>query len=85
MTLDQIREALHRQPFQPFVIRLTDGTQRLVPHPDFIAVARRRAVVLDARTGAMSIIDPPHIVSIEYADQSGRFPDTGAPGDGNER
>jgi hypothetical protein len=37
-TTDQVRRAMHRQPFVPFTLRLADGTSYLIKHPDFIAV-----------------------------------------------
>jgi hypothetical protein len=36
--VEQIRQAMHRQPFSPFVLRLVDGSACMVQHPDFIAV-----------------------------------------------
>lgn len=36
--LSQLRDALHRQPFRPFLLRLADGTTYAVDHPDLIAV-----------------------------------------------
>jgi hypothetical protein len=66
MHIDEIRGALHRQPFRPFVMQLVDGTVRHVPHPDFVALGRRRVVAIDASTDATSFIEPLHVVSIEY-------------------
>ena len=40
MDIAGIREALHRQPFEPFVIQLADGRALAVRHPDFVAVHR---------------------------------------------
>jgi hypothetical protein len=37
-TLTQLREVLHRQPFQPFSLRLADGRSYTVRHHDFIAI-----------------------------------------------
>ena len=36
--VDQIRQAMHRQPFRPFVLKLVDGSMCTVQHPDFIAI-----------------------------------------------
>ena len=71
MELEAIREAVHRQPFQPFALRLADGRQLLVPHPDFIAVppVGRRVAVFD-HAGALSILEPLLIVSIDFAQTS---------------
>jgi hypothetical protein len=37
-SVDQIRQAMHRQPFSPFALHLVDGSVCMVQHPDFIAV-----------------------------------------------
>jgi hypothetical protein len=39
MTIRQVQEAMHRQPFRPFAVRLADGRSFDVKHPDFIAYA----------------------------------------------
>ena len=67
MQVDEIREALHKQPFEPFSFLLADGSERHVPHPDFVAVSRRRVAVIDSETDGLSILDPMLILSIEYA------------------
>jgi hypothetical protein len=38
-TTNQIRSAMHAQPFRSFVVHLADGTSFSVRHPDFISVA----------------------------------------------
>lgn len=65
MDLNGIREALHRQPFEPFVIRLADGRALSVPHPDFVAVGNRRMVVV-AEDDSWSVVEPLLIVSLDY-------------------
>jgi len=44
-TMDQVRRAMHRQPFRPFLIKLVDGTSYLVRHPDFVALTHRRELI----------------------------------------
>ena len=46
MDIAGVREALHRQPFEPFAIRLADGRSLPVPHADFVALGARRIVVV---------------------------------------
>jgi hypothetical protein len=65
MDIDGIRQALHRHPFEPFTIRLADGRALPVPHPDFIAVAPRRIVVL-AEDSSWSVIEPLLVVSLDH-------------------
>ena len=37
-SVEQIRRAVHAQPFRPFALRMVDGSSFVVQHPDFIAV-----------------------------------------------
>ena len=68
MQIDAIREALRKQPFRPFTLRLADGEELTVPHPDFVAILGRTAVVASPRLDdSYSIIEPLLIVAIEYA------------------
>jgi hypothetical protein len=36
--IDRVREAMRRQPFRPFVLRLVDGTAYTVNHPDWVSI-----------------------------------------------
>jgi urease accessory protein UreE len=67
MHVDLIREALHKQPFQEFTFRLTDGRALFVRHPDFVAVSNRQVIVVNAQDESVSWIEPLLIISIEYA------------------
>ena len=70
MDIAGVREALHRQPFEPFEIRLADGRSLAVPHPDFVALGTRRIVVVteDDRT---LIMEPLLIVSLDTIPPAG--------------
>ena len=65
MDLQGIREALHRQPFEPFTIRLADGRKLPVRHSDFVAVGPRRAIVIGP-DDSWSVVEPLLIVSLDY-------------------
>lgn len=39
MTAEEIRDALKRQPYEPFDVRLADGRTFTIPHPDYIAIS----------------------------------------------
>jgi hypothetical protein len=64
MDLEPVREALHRRPFEPFVMQLADGRSLSVRHRDFVAVGKRRIVVLDEHDSS-SFIEPLLIESID--------------------
>jgi hypothetical protein len=79
MQIDAIREALHKQPFQPFTLRLAGGRALWVPHRDFVAILGRTAVVASPQLDdSYSIVEPLLIVSIEYdTPQPASGPNTG--------
>ncbi|OHB77943.1 MAG: hypothetical protein A2Z25_12135 [Planctomycetes bacterium RBG_16_55_9] len=68
MDLQGVREALHRQPFEPFDIRLADGRSVPVRHPDFVAVGKRRIIVVEPDDSWLAI-EPLLIVSLDYNDK----------------
>jgi hypothetical protein len=63
MNINRVREKV-RNGFKPFALRLSDGRRVHVPYPDAIAFGPGVVVVV-AKTGAVSILDPLHIVSLE--------------------
>ncbi|MBY0525843.1 MAG: hypothetical protein K2R98_20790 [Gemmataceae bacterium] len=67
MDLNALKDALRRQPFRPFVMRLADGRQLHVPHPDFVATSARQVVVINPQDESLSILEPLLIVSLEIA------------------
>ncbi|MEJ2704282.1 MAG: hypothetical protein P8Z79_17740 [Sedimentisphaerales bacterium] len=69
MDLQGIREALRRQPFEPFSIRLADGRSLAVPHPEMVAVGKRRIIVVEA-DDSWSVVEPLLIVSLDYNGKS---------------
>jgi hypothetical protein len=66
MYLAGLREALRKQPFEPFAIRLADGRSLQVNHPEFVAVGTRRVIVVHD-DDSWSTVEPILIVSLDYA------------------
>jgi len=69
MDIEGIRQALHREPFKPFIIRLADGRALPVPHSDFVAISPRRIIVI-AEDSSWSVIEPLLVVSLDYDGRS---------------
>ena len=67
MDVTAIREAIHAQPFRPFTLRLADGRELRVPHPDFVAVSARRVAIISAQDESLAVLEPLLIVSLESA------------------
>lgn len=65
MDLAGIREALRRQPFEPFAMRLADGRSLEVRHPEMVAVGGRRIIVVQPDS-SWSVVEPLMVVSLDY-------------------
>ena len=45
MTMETIREFIRREPFEPFVIRLSNGEAHEIRHPECAAITKSRVIV----------------------------------------
>lgn len=80
MDIQGIREAMRREPFEPFAMRLADGRSPPVGHPEFVAVHPRRVIVI-AEDGSWSAVEPLMVVSLDYDTDRGRSVGDDQPGD----
>lgn len=74
MELARIKDTLRAEPFRPFSLRLVDGREFPVPHPEFLYVPpnmRRTVLVANISTGAMTIVDAVMIASITFSEDNG--------------
>ncbi len=66
MTIDKLRDLLRTQPFVPFRIRLADGRNVDVPHPDSVSLDPRGRVAHVFRSdGRSEFIDMMLVASLE--------------------
>ncbi len=65
MNADTIREWLSHQPFEPFVLRLSNGENHQVRHPEVIAVGKNRVIIIDPNTDRAVYVALVHVNSIE--------------------
>lgn len=63
----RIRQLLQAQPFQPFVIRMADGREYRIDHPDFVLAAASDVpqVTIEEADGRQHYLSALLIVSIE--------------------
>jgi hypothetical protein len=79
-TIQQVRDAMHTQPFRAFTVKLVDGQAYTVKHSDFISVPtteRGRDVVVHDEQG-MHLIDLNFIVELhipQIAEKPGTIAD----------
>jgi hypothetical protein len=72
MDTKQIREAVLARPFKPFTLRMNDGREFYIRHPEFVAVAPRVVFVFDDRTGVGTQLEPVLIASLQTEEKDGQ-------------
>ncbi len=72
MDTKTIREAVLRRPFRPFVLRMNDGREFRIPHPEYVAVSRRVVVAINAEDESGVYLEPILIASMHYLDPATR-------------
>jgi hypothetical protein len=64
LNMKTIRERLHKLPFKPFELRLSDGRRIPIQHPDFVALGGSVVVITDETDGVREV-DALHVVSLD--------------------
>jgi hypothetical protein len=58
VTIEQLRRTHRAAPFRPFTIRMADGRQFSIPHPDFLSMSPSgRTAVIYHEDDSASIVD----------------------------
>ena len=66
MTVEQLKNRMHAQPFQPFTVHMGDGRSFLVKHPDFIARSPSgRTITVYDEDESCSILDMLLVTELE--------------------
>ncbi|HEY0457075.1 MAG TPA: hypothetical protein VGE41_11920 [Verrucomicrobiae bacterium] len=73
--IEEIRQALHAEPFRPFWIYLADGGRLRVRHQDFVAIepAGRELIVYQS-DNSHQIVDVLMITRLQVKDKNGVQP-----------
>jgi len=63
----RIRELLHANPFQPFVIRPADGREYRIDHPDFVLAAATDVpqITIEERDGSQHYLSALLVTSVQ--------------------
>jgi hypothetical protein len=73
MTKEALSQAIHRVPFQPFVLRLADGRAVRVPHHDFISMhPTGRTVIVYGRDEDLEILDVMLVTGLQLAGKAAK-------------
>ena len=63
---DEVRKAIHADPFTPFLVKTSDGKQYRVKHPDYVAISPKGGrIVVFADEEASTTLSALHIVAVE--------------------
>ena len=65
MNHDFLHDLLHRSPFEPFAVHLSNGEVHPVKHPEFANSTRTRLVVVDPVADRITIVSLLHIANVE--------------------
>jgi hypothetical protein len=69
----RIRELLHATPFQPFIIRMADGREYWIEHPDYVLAAASDVpqITIEQPDGAQHFLSALLATSVEPAARNG--------------
>jgi hypothetical protein len=65
MNMETIREWLNRQPFEAFVLRLSNGEVHEIRHPENVALGKNRIIVVDPHLDRAVHLSLIHVNAIE--------------------
>jgi hypothetical protein len=74
MDTNHIRDAVRQQPFRPFTMRMNDGREFHVTHPECLAVSTRLVILIDPATEAILWFEPMLIASLHFGSPSPKTP-----------
>jgi hypothetical protein len=84
MELAQIKDTMKTQPFRPSTMRMVDGREFFVPHPEFLFIPpnmRHTVLLANTATQAVTILDAVMIASISFT-ENGKRDDSHPSGNG---
>ena len=70
MNIEVLREAVRARPFTPFTLRMNDGREFFIPHPEFVLVAPRSIAIVKEPPGVIIQLEPILIASLEYEEKA---------------
>lgn len=65
---DTLYEFLHRRPFRPFEVHLSNGEYHVVRHPDFAELLKNKIVIGLHDTNQIAVCFLLHVVEVRHAE-----------------
>lgn len=74
MTVEQLRKAVHTEPFKPFTILMANGTRYRIGHPEVIMVAPKaeRTFVVSEDEETYTVLDLFLVAGLEFGNGTAR-------------
>jgi hypothetical protein len=73
MTVEELKEVHHAQPFRPFTIHTTDGRAVHVPHSDFMSFSQTgRTAHVHGENDSYVVLDTRLVTQIEVHEASAK-------------
>lgn len=69
MHTETVRDAILSRPFKPFTLRMNDGREFHIPHPEYVAVSKRVVVAVNENTQAAVYLEPVLIASLTFDEE----------------
>ena len=67
MITETLKELIHREPFEPFVIRSSSGQGYKVADPSLIVLMKTKVFVAEPRSDKAATVSYLHIAAVEEA------------------
>jgi hypothetical protein len=83
MDTKEIRKAVRKHPFQPFTLRMNDGREFYIPHPEYVAVGRDVVVIVDIEDEETTTWVEPLLIASMHAGKPRKSPKNGKKPGGN--
>lgn len=68
MNYEEIRQARLRKPFRPFILRMKNGDEHLIPDPVHLAISRRIMGFVNPKTGIIEQSSPEAVESLRFVE-----------------
>ena len=65
MNAEYFRQLLHRQPFEPFSVHLSNGEILPVRHPECATLTNTRLVVVEPEQDRITVVSLLHVAGVE--------------------
>jgi len=69
MDTSMLQRIVRGQPFRPFDLRMNDGREFDIRHPEFISVDARVVTIVSERDGSTLYLEPRLIASVQFSAQ----------------